>query len=220
MRKTQFAPGEYYHLCGRGVGKQKLFLDTRDYARFLFLILYFQSPTSIYNLSRLVTGFIKHGKFAVSKNNEEKIVAQREVALISFCLMPNHFHLIIREAHSGGSSRYMQKILMAYAKYFNAKYKKSGHVFQGPFRAIHIEDNEQLLYTSAYVHRNPRELSGWKNKEHTYPWSSFRDYLDENRWGDLLNVEDILSQYKDHAEYQESVDESGAKEKVGEIMIA
>ena len=176
MRKTQFASGEYYHLYGRGVGKQTLFFDDRDYARFLLLALYFQSPVVIHNPGYIVTGFLKQKRFKLSEKIVRAIVDERDVELVSFCLMPNHFHMSIREIRDGGTSRYMQKILMAYAKYFNAKYKKSGHVFQGPFGATHIEDNEQMLYASAYIHRNPRELAGWAGNEYRYPWSSFQDY--------------------------------------------
>jgi len=132
--------------------------------------------------------------------------------------MPNHFHMIVEESEENGISEYMQRVLTAYAKYFNTKYKKSGHVFQGPFRAVHIEDNEQLMYTSAYVHRNPREIKGWKHKEHTYLWSSYQDYLGENRWGEFLKPDSILEQYGNTNEYKKDVDGSGAKDFSDELM--
>ncbi len=211
-RKVQFAPGEHYHLYGRGVAKQKLFLDTRDYVRFLFLILYFQSPKPIYNTSTIVSSFIKHNRFNVTKETIEKIIKNRIVALVSFTPMPNHFHLIVEETEEGGISTYMQKVLVAYANYFNAKYKKSGHVFQGPFQAVHIKDNRQLLYTSAYIHRNSRELRKWKNKEVSYPWSSYQDCVKENRWGKLLKTDLLVGQFKNGKEYDKYVKTSGAKE--------
>ena len=71
----------------------------------------------------------------------------------------------------------MQRILNAYTKYFNAKYKKTGHLFQGPFKAVHIERNEQLLHLSAYIHRNPREIKGWKNREHLYFFQAIKIIL-------------------------------------------
>ena len=73
--------------------------------------------------------------------------------------MPNHFHLIVKEVKEGGISAYMQRVLNAYTKYYNAKHDTSGHLFQGPFRAIHIADNDQLLYVSAYIHLNCREIN-------------------------------------------------------------
>ena len=212
MRKTVFTTGEFYHICGRGNEKQNLFLDVRDYARFLFLILYFQSTVTVQNIGRSVSYFVKHKKFNLSEKTKEKILKEKGVDLISFSIMPNHFHLIICEQKEGGISKYMQKVLMAYAKYFNEKYKKSGHVFQGPFTAVRIDDDAQLLYTSAYIHRNPRELKGWKGKEHLYPWSSFQDYIGENRWSGFVKPSVVLELLKNPNEYKKSVDESGAKE--------
>lgn len=209
MRKTRIAPGEHYHIYNRGNDKQLIFLDDRDRARFVFAILYFQLPTAFYNLGRKVTHFVRHRVFNIQELDNEAM-ARRYIDLVAFALMPNHFHLIVHETKEGGISRYMQRVLDAYTKYFNTKYKKSGHLFQGPFQAVHIEDNEQLLYLSAYIHRNPREIRGWKNKEHEFEWSSYQDYIKKNRWGSLLNTEVISSQFSND-EYVDFVDTSSAK---------
>ena len=161
MRNIKIAPGEYYHIFNRGMSKQKIFFDRRDWFRFLFLIIYFQSPTTFQNISRLVTEFVQHSVLN-NKDDVLKIIKNRHVELVSFCLMPNHFHLIIKEVEEGGISSYMQRVLNSYAKYFNKKYEKSGHLFQGPYKAVHISDNRQLVHVSAYIHKNPRELEGWK----------------------------------------------------------
>ncbi|MDP3935341.1 MAG: transposase [Candidatus Giovannonibacteria bacterium] len=136
---------------------------------------------------------------------------EKYVELVNFAMMPNHFHLTVREFKEGGIAQYMQRVLCAYTKYFNAKYQKSGHLFQGPYKAVHIEDNEQLLHLSAYIHRNPRELSEWKNKEHIYPWSSYQDYVNENRWGKLLTQDILLGQFADKKEYENFLKSSPAK---------
>lgn len=214
MRKIRFYPGEYYHVLNRGVSKENIFLDERDWIRFLFLILYLQAPNTIYNISDFVTHFTQHRVFSSLRKNaitSKNIARERTVELICFTLMPNHFHLLIREKKSGGISNYLQRVQNAYSKYFNIKYKRSGHVFQGPFRAIHIEDNEQLLYTSAYIHSNPRQLQPWRNKMEQYPWSSFIDYSQENRWDTLLVLKHLLGQFKKPSDYIHSVLHSGAK---------
>ena len=131
--------------------------------------------------------------------------------MIAFCIMPNHFHLIVKELEEGGIATYMQRVLTAYSKYYNTKYEKSGHVFQGPYRAIHISDDPQLKYLSAYIHRNPRELVGWLNKEDKYQWSSYQDYIGENRWDDLLLPDIVLGQFKNKKQYHEFVKTSTAK---------
>jgi len=212
MRKVQFAVGQFYHIYNRGVNKQNIFLDRRDHIRFLFILLTFQSKLPIYNIGRYVSTLIKHSVFNITKEIFNKITENRIVELVSFVLMPNHFHLILHEVEESGISRYMQKVLNAYAKYFNTKYKRSGHLFQGPFHAVHIETNEQLLHLSAYIHRNPRELKEWKNKEHKYPWSSFQDLYNKNRWGELLVSNIIMEQFKNREEYKNFIDTSGAKD--------
>ena len=133
--------------------------------------------------------------------------------------MPNHFHLIVYELKEGGIAQYMQRVLCAYTKYFNAKYKKTGHLFQGPYKAVNVERNDQLLYLSTYIHRNPRELLKWKNKEQLYPWSSYQDFIKENRWEELLKQDIILKQFPNKEDYDEFVKSSPAKEKLNDNLL-
>lgn len=214
IRKVKFAPGERYHICVRGVGKQAIFLDDRDYIRFLFLLLYFQAPISFFNLSRQVTHFVRSKAFNVSDAEKSEVLQKRQVSVESFALMPNHVHTSLQEIKERGVSSYMQRLLTGYAKYFNVKYAKTGHVFEGPFRAVPVESNEQLVYLSAYIHRNPRDLPEWRNKEHQYPWSSYQDYIVQNRWGEFLKPGITLDQFTDENSYKEFVESSGAKDKV------
>jgi len=212
MRRTAIVPGEYYHIINRGVNKQKLFIDKRDYTRFLFSLLYLQSPITYTNLGRQVSYFVKHQMFNNSEKGEREILESRSVFLHTFCIMPNHFHLILSEITEGGISRYLQRIQNSYGKYFNTRYGKSGHVFQGVFRSVHIESNEQLLHTSAYIHKNPKEMAHTKLSLEEYPWSSYRDYVEKNRWGKLLEQTLILDQFKTKEEYRTFVRTSNAKE--------
>ena len=211
-KDMSITPGEYYHLYVRGAVKQNIFLYTRDYVRIIFLLLYFQSSVQVRNISRYVTYFTKHGVFKLTNDKKEKLLKNRCVELVSFTIMPNHLHLTVRELTEGGIPQYMKKVLGGYAKYFNVKYKKTGHVFQGAYNAVHIESNEQMIYVSAYIHRNPREIKGWENKEHLYPWSSFQDYIKENRWGEFLSPNIVLEQFKNPLEYKKNVETSVAKE--------
>jgi putative transposase len=213
MRKEKIVQDEYYHILNRGNGKQSIFLEERDTIRFLFSILYFQSPINLFNISRQVNYFTKHQEFKISENVIKEILSNRYVELVAFILMPNHFHLILKEAGENGISKYMQRILNSHTKYFNTKNKISGHLFQGPFKSIHIEDDPQLLYLSAYIHNNIKDLKGWVGKEDAYPWSSFQDYIGKNRWGDLLKTNIIKKQFPDNNRYKSFIENSGAKEK-------
>ena len=148
----------------------------------------------------------------------QQITAKRIAELNSFTIMPNHFHLLTQEKTGDGNgvSRYLQRIQTGYAKYFNVKYKKRGHLFQGSFRAIPVGTDEQLLYLSAYIHRNPRELKEWKDKEINYPWSSYQDFVKNNRWGELLKPDIILNQFSNTNSYLKFIETSTAKLQLGE----
>ena len=205
--------GEHYHLYTRGVGKKDIFLDERDYVRFLFCLLHFQYTGDFNRISDSVTNFISTRSFGYKRRSapDEK---NREVEIVAFVLMPNHIHLIALEVNPGGIARMMHRVLGGYAKYFNTKYKVSGHLFQGAYNAVHIQNNNQLLYTSAYLHRNPRELPGWKSKEEQYYWSSFSDFIETNRWGNLIKPDIILEQFSKKSSYQKFVNESPAKDAI------
>jgi len=211
MRKIEFAVDELYHICNRGVNKKSLFRDQRDYARLLFLLIYFQSPVPFYNLGRYTTTFVRRRAFNISADTTREIAAKRLVKVLGFALMPNHFHLLLEEVVENGTSTFLHRILTAYGKYFNTKYKESGHVFQGPFQAVHIVDNDQLLHTSAYIHRNCRELKDWCGREHEYPWASYLDYVGTSRWDKLLATSTILEQFDRQKDYKNFVDSSSAK---------
>ncbi|MBU3942405.1 transposase [Patescibacteria group bacterium] len=215
MRKEPIIEGEYYHILNRGNNKQLIFRDERDRIKFLFSILYFQSPVKLDNISRQVNYFVKNNSFKMPEDVVQEIINKRYVELIAFSLMPNHFHLILHELKEGGISNYMLRILGSYTKYINTKNEISGHLFQGTFKSVHIKDDPQLLYTSAYIHNNVKELRGWNGKEHLCPWSSFQDYVNENRWGELLKTDIILDQFsnKDKEKYKSFVQKSGAKDK-------
>jgi len=205
MRKINFLPNHYYHLYGRGVAKQPIFLDKRDWARFLFLILYLQTPEKINHIGKVVKRYVEKGKFNISEETLSKILQNRDVELLVFTLMPNHFHLLAMEKKEGGISAYMHRVLTAYSMYFNKKYERSGHVFQGPFQARVILSDAQLNITSAYIHRNQREIKKWKNREDKYPWSSFIDYSKDSRWGKLLCQDVLLEQFGNKKRYTDFV---------------
>jgi putative transposase len=205
--------GEHYHVFNRGAHKANLFRDEQDWLRFLFLLLHCQSSLSVLNVKRYLSTKALEEGFKVPQKQLEAIEKEKIVELVSFCVMPNHFHLLVKETAEGGIAAYMQRLATGYATYFNAKYKASGHLFEGRYKSVHVKDNDQLLYLSAYIHRNPRELAKWKGYELAYPYSSFQDLVEENRWGSLL-VGDILTGQFDgtkQSNYLDFVNSSTAK---------
>jgi len=211
MRNPPIAPGEYYHVFNRSNGGSAIFRDTRDYAKFLFLILHLQSPYQFRNMGRLVNSFIREGSFGVSDNEIKNIAEHRLIELVCFILMPNHFHLLIREIKTGGTASYLQRFQNSYTKYFNTRYETRGHLFSGPYRAVHISSNEQLLHLSAYIHKNISAVAKWRGRETSYPYSSYSDYINHNRWSDLLSQKIIADQFRDSKDYRRFVEESSFK---------
>src|SRR3989344_1204725 len=120
MRNIKIALGEYYHVFNRGMSKQVIFHDANDWSRFLFNILYFQSPIIFPNINRLAKKDLVQPSGLnsdISKEIVSKIIKDRYIELVSFCLMSNHFHLILKEEKEGGIALYMQRVLNGYTKY-------------------------------------------------------------------------------------------------------
>lgn len=206
------APGEYFHVFDRGVQKQAIFQIEADYVRFLFLILTFQGEFTIKNISREIKESVQSRTLHINEELEQEILKDRMVELILFCLMPNHFHLMVRELEEGGLSKYMHRVLTAYVKYFNLRHDKSGYLFQGKYKDVHVKNDRQLMHTSAYIHKHPREI-GWVEKEHLYTWSSYQDCIAENRFGKLLVPDIVTERYRNEkGSYREFVSTSPAKE--------
>lgn len=210
------APEEYYHIYNRGMQKQPIFETDHDRLRFLFLLLVFQGKNSIKNMSRELKSNVQSSTLHISPELEKEILKNRTVELVTFCLMPNHFHIQVLEKTEGGIAKYMQRILTAYTKYFNVRYQKTGHLLQGSYKSVWMEDDLQLMHASAYIHKNPNELIKWKNNLKEYPWSSLQDYVSLNRFNNLLSTSIILDRYdnKKGNSYEDFIKTSTAKEQI------
>ena len=200
MHDSSFANREFYHVYNRGVEKRNIFLDDKDKWRFLTLLLILQGRAFIPQMGRLIP-IVKHSmldnKVKLEDNEYFKdTLTTRMVELVCFCMMPNHFHLILQQLQDGGISSFMQRLGDSYTKYFNIRYERTGHLFGGTFQSRHIDQNEYLTYLSAYIHMNPRELKAWRKKEIQYPWSSFQDYEKRNRLGLFLNAFIVIDQFQ------------------------
>lgn len=199
MRTTTFESKEIYHLKGNG-SRDILFIEEEDYARFLFLLLFFQSPTPLHNISWYAKAFLKKRVYSLGTDLRKLILKDRYLSLLCFSITPNSFDLLVHNHEEMTPSVYMQRVLTSYSKYFNSKYKKRGHVFSGPFESRHIKNKTDLLDTSASIHSQKSTNSSTQNF-----WSSYPDYIDTNRWGEFLNTDLILSQFKSQSTYRDFV---------------
>lgn len=126
------------------------------------------------------------------------------VEIVCYCLMRNHYHLILKQLTDRGISDFFSKVADGYTKYFNTIYERVGPLFQGPFKAVHIEDDKQLLHLSRYIHINPITASLVKKAEE-YPWSSYREYLEQDKG--FCQKEIITEQFKSSSQYQKFVND-------------
>jgi len=192
MRKIRFIEGQYYHIYNRGVEKRDIFMDRCDYERFLYLLFVCNDTKPLLN-----SQFYYRGLASIVKYPQQRELL---VDIACFCLMPNHYHLLLRQRSEGGISLFMQKLGTAYTMYFNARQERNGVLLQGTFKAAHVDKELYLTHLSRYIHLNPLDLyeSGWKEKGlvrgvksyefvKKYPWSSYGDFLGEERFTRILN---------------------------------
>lgn len=199
MRNLQFAENEFYHIYNRGVDKKPIFLKKDDMDRFFNGMNLFNNSHSIGSLERKMS-FRRHGVSTESVRNEERLVN-----FIAYCLNPNHFHFILEQITEKGVERFMHKLEMGHSKYFNAKYRRSGALFQGSFKAIHIDSNAYLLHVSAYINLNNRVH---KYGLDTLTLSSWEEYLARENGHGFCKKDLVLEQFKDRGDYKIFAEES------------
>lgn len=180
-----------YHVFNRGVEKRDIFLDEQDYRIFLYYLYIYVVP--------LDQVLIKHPHLPIRLCGKN---LSPEIELFAYCLMPNHFHLLIKQKSFDGVSRLLKQLTNAYAKYFNDKYNRVGGLFQGRFKAVNIETNEQLLHTSRYIHLNPL-ASGLTKDLKTYQWSSYLEYI--NKKDDLICSKETILFFFPTSKYEDFV---------------
>ena len=167
----KLATGVIVHIYNRGNNKEKIFFDEQDYRAFLFrlgLALGFEEK-EFETISMLSMPYSRIRITNTHKGNFK---------LHSFCLMPNHFHLLIEQCSDTSLSKFISKTCTSYAKYLNKKHKRVGHIFQDQFKSALIESDPQLMWTSAYIHMNPVK-DGLVQHPAQYKWSSYNDYVSD-----------------------------------------
>lgn len=213
-RNIILSVNEFYHVYNRGTEKRIIFNDEYDYNRFV-LLLYFCNNTDRVDLGDLLRQGVSLSEiFDVKKGDEIVDVG-------AWCLMPNHFHLLLKEKQETGISIFMKKVLTAYSMYFNRKYHRTGSLFEGTFKAQHLDYDQYLKYQFAYIHLNPISMidSGWKKKEITdtdrakkflssYGYSSYLDYLGEERpESKIINKKEFPEYFENATDFSEMVNE-------------
>lgn len=190
-RITPFANDHFYHIYNRGSEKRPIFENQRDYQRFIKTLVYYQ-------IEGPKPRFSKFPSLAVTKLDENR----KLIEILAYCLMPNHFHLLLKQVRDKGITESLSNFSNSYTKYYNTKYNRVGHLFQGEFKAVIMESDEQLLHVSRYIHLNP-VVSGLTINLEQYKWSSYPEYA--TGVDGICSKEEILTNFKDPQDYQQFV---------------
>ncbi|MBX4189185.1 transposase [Candidatus Parcubacteria bacterium] len=186
MRKVPLIAGEYYHLYNRGVDKRKIFQSHEDLSRF------FQSMQEFNVLDPI--GSIFENSFADNKSKK----GDQLLNIVAYCLNPNHFHLLVKQTQDNGISEFMKRLSGGYTLYFNNKYARTGSLFEGKFKSVHIDSNTYLLHLSAYINLNNR----LKGKKVEPSQSSWEEYLGREGNEGVCCPGLVLEQFKNRREYE------------------
>lgn len=202
-RNIPLITDEFYHVLNKGISLQPSFISKRDFQRAIEVVRYYQSEEPPLRYSQFLALSNENRKQILENLAKEK---QFLVEIIAFCLMPNHFHFLLKQVKEGGISKFMSNFTNSYTRYLNVKNERNGPLFQGKFKAIRVETDEQLLHLSRYIHLNPYSsyvIKGIKDLE-KYTYSSFLEYLGNSQTS-FCSKEIVLDQFKNCKSYQKFV---------------
>lgn len=206
---------EIYHVLSRGVDKRKIFMDDKDYLRFIHDLFEFNNQLPVSNIL-----------YRFGKNKNMDIVSPyikkpREllVDISAFCLMPNHYHLLLEPRAENGISLFMKKLNIGYAKYFNKKYERTGALFEGRYKSILIKNHAHFTHIPYYIHLNPLDIIApeWRERKikdykktiqflDSYRWSSHLDYTGKKNFPSVTRREFLLDCFHGEKGYKKSIE--------------
>ena len=194
-----------FHVLSRGVDKRKIFLDDKDHLRFIHDLFEFNDEKPALNMGY----FFQKQSIDLRSRYIEKGVEKRKllVKILAFCLMPNHYHLLLEPIAENGVTKFMRKLNIGYAKYFNTKYERSGTLFEGRYKSLIVNDDAHFIHLPYYIHLNPLDLMGfgWRQRKisdykkaeeflEQYRWSSYLDYIGKKNFPSVTQRE-ILNEF-------------------------
>lgn len=189
-----YVENSYYHIYNRGVEKRIIFQNPQDYGVFLNYLKEYLLPKDEQNLRNRLTDP------NVSYKEKDKILKllrlnnfSNEIILIAYCLMPNHFHFLVKQKSNYGIDMFMQSLCTRYTMYFNRKYKRVGSLFQSVYKAVLVNTDEQFLHLTRYIHKQALASQGETLRGESHP-SSYDDYIGKRKtiW---VHPEGVLSNF-------------------------
>jgi putative transposase len=218
LRKIVFANEETYHIVNRGVDSKLIFTTTREYKRAKQTLDFYR-----YQSDLKLSLFLSRDEKEKEKFLKKRQNSQQMVDIIAYCFMPSHIHLLLKQIANNGVSKFMSKFTNSFARYFNSRHKRKGPLFEGMFRAIRIETEEQLIHVSRYIHINPVVSYVIKRKDlTTYHWSSLREYLGKENLK-ICNSKLILDHFSSRDAYykflKDQVDYGRKLQKIKRLIL-
>lgn len=206
---------EIYHVYNRGVEKRKIFLNDKDHLRFIHDLFEFNDQEPALNLNYYFNRQSQSMEVKLPYINPERNKRKFLVELQAFCLMPNHFHLMLKQLVDNGITEFMRKIGTGYTNYFNKKYTRVGSLFQGPYKSTIIKSEAHFIHLPYYIHFNPLDLymPEWRDKKiknfnkalkylKDYRWSSYLDYIGKKNFPSVTQREFLLDFLGGSKEYK------------------
>ena len=187
---------DLYHALNRGVDKRTIFMDDQDNMRFVHDMFMFNNTESTQNISRSTM-------FDLRSRTSKQIQSEKLVDIHGWCLMGNHYHLLLSERIEGGLVQFLRKLNIGYAKYFNERYDRTGTLFQGRTKKLLIDNDAHLLHILNYIHLNPLDMlcdaEDCRNRVisdiaktveylKNYRWSSYSDYVGTRNFPSILTT--------------------------------
>jgi len=208
-----------YHVLNRGIEKRKIFLDEQDYFRFIHDLFEFNNIESINNVFYTFNKqYNDVGRHYIEINGNNRKPRKLLVKIHAFCLMPNHYHLLLTPIVENGVALFMKKINGGYVKYFNEKRKRKGTLFEGKYKKILVKNEPHFIHLPYYIHLNALDLKfpEWRNKElknyreamnflENYRWSSHLDYIGKKNFPSVTQREFLMDFFGGHERYKEDV---------------
>lgn len=199
-RIKEYFENGYYHLYNRGVDRRTIFSDQKDYSVFLDYLKDYLTPKDSTKLLEILSN---PTTTSADKDHAGKLLRLNNfsdsIQLLTYCLMPNHFHLLIKQTHHRSIEKFMKSLLTRYVRYYNHRHApRSGNLFEDSYKAVRIISNEQLLHLSRYIHRNPF-MPGVPLLDSPQP-TSLKNYLGLFHQ-DWIQPNEILSQVSSYSEF-------------------
>ena len=203
MNREPFVTGQYYHIYNRGVDHRDVFKENADYWRFLKSLTYFNTNRTF-----------RFGR--INKKEKEELIKPKPnewlVEIVCYCLMPNHFHLLVKQLKNGGTAKFLQKLLTGYTEYVNTKIKRTGVLFQGRTKSKIIDNDIYLTHLARYILLNPIDLisAGWEDNK--LDWDDISKQVKEYKWSSSytyfknFNQDNIIQgQFKDALDFDKFI---------------